>query len=202
LASVIEAEAPVHVDQAVRRLVAAWGITRTTSKVTERFEEALAALVAEGTCERRGDFVYRPGAEAPVRRPAGGVQRDVEEIAPEELAACVLLVVDAYLGIARDALVKEVSRALGWQRLGEKIQAALDPVVAALVADGVLVADDDRLRRPPAEPELTEPEPSEPAPESEEPDSGEPNAGEAESTTPDETPVSEAASEPKPEASE
>ena len=48
----------------------------------------------------------------------------------------------------RTALVKEVSRALGWQRLGEKIQAALDPIVATLLEEGVLEADEDRLRRP------------------------------------------------------
>ena len=152
LGAVVRKESPVHVDQAVRRVAAAWGITRTTSKVTDRFEEALAALVAAGEADRRGDFVYASGADdAAVRRAAGGVQRDVDEIAPEELGACVLLVVDAYLGIDRDALVKEVSRAFGWQRLGEKLSAALDPVVASLVAEGVLVDEDGRIRRAPVE---------------------------------------------------
>ena len=154
LASVVATEAPVHVDQAVRRLAAAWGIARATSKVLERFEEAAAALVAEGGARRRSDFLYAAeDAPVAVRRPAGGVQRDIDEIAPEELAGCVLLVVDAYLGIDREALVKEVSRALGWQRLGEKIAAGLDPVVAALVADGVLVAEEGLVRRAPTEPQ-------------------------------------------------
>ena len=152
LEKVIAVEGPIHVDQAVRRVGVAWGITRTTSKVIERFEEALARLESQGKAARHGDFVSAAGQEAvAVRRPADGVQRSIEEIAPSELSACVLLVVDAYLGIARDSLVKEVSRAFGFQRLGERIQAALDPVVEALLAEGTLQEEDGRLRRTPAD---------------------------------------------------
>jgi hypothetical protein len=151
LEQVLASEAPLHLDQAARRVAVAWGITRSTTKVQDRIEEAAAALVGAGKAERRGEFMYTAsGAPVAVRRPAGGIQRDIDEIAPEELAACVLLVVDAYLGIARDALVKEVSRVLGYQRLGEKIQAVLEPVVLDLLDAGVLIADEDRLRRPPA----------------------------------------------------
>lgn len=157
LAKVVEVEGPIHVDLATRRLATAWGITRTTSKVTARFEEAAEHLVAEGKATRRGDFLYYPGFdEALVRRPADGVQREIDEIPPEELAACVLLVVDAYLGIASEALVREVGRAFGYQRLGEKIQATLEPVVAALLETGVLVQDDERLRRAPAVADVSE----------------------------------------------
>jgi len=153
LAKVLEVEGPIHVAQAARRLTAAWGITRTTAKVTARFEEAVAHLVAEGKGTRTGEFLYYPGfEEAVVRRPAEGVQRDIEEIPPEELAACVLLVVDAYLGISPEALVREVGRAFGYQRLGDKIQATLDPVVEDLVARGVLERAEERLRRAPEAP--------------------------------------------------
>ncbi|MDJ0523623.1 MAG: DUF3320 domain-containing protein, partial [Planctomycetota bacterium] len=150
LAKVVEVEGPVHVDIAGRRLATAWGITRATGKVQARVEEAITALVEDAKGERRGDFLYYPGfEEAAVRRPADGVQREVDEIAPEELRACVLLVVDAYLGIAPEALVREVGRAFGYQRLGERIQATLDPVVEQLVVDGVLVREGERLRRAP-----------------------------------------------------
>ncbi len=153
LAKILEVEGPIHVDLAAKRLATAWGITRTTSKVTARFEEAAAKLESEGKGTRQGDFLYYPGFDdALVRRPADGVQREIDEIPPEELSACVLLVVDAYLGIAPDALVREVGRAFGYQRLGEKIQATLEPVVAGLVESAVLVREDERLRRAPAEP--------------------------------------------------
>ncbi len=161
LAKVLEVEGPIHVDQALRRVSAAWGITRSTSKVSARFEETAAKLVADGKGTREGAFLYYPGFEdAVVRRPAEGVQRDIDEIAPEELRACVLLVVDAYLGIAQEPLVREVGRAFGYQRLGEKIQATLEPVVADLLARGVLVTEGDRLRRAPAAAEAEVPDPA------------------------------------------
>jgi len=150
LAKVVEVEGPIHVEMAARRLASAWGISRSTSKVATRFEEAAARLVSDGKGTRAGAFLYYPGYEAGVvRRPADGVQREIDEIAPEELAACVLLVVDAYLGIAEEALVREVGRVFGYQRLGEKVQATLAPVVVGLVERGVLAIEGGRLRRPP-----------------------------------------------------
>jgi len=148
LQKVIQIEGPLHRDLAARRLALAWGITRSTSKVMDRFDEALGKLVAEGSAEQHGAFIRTlPAPEVVVRAPADGVQREVDEIPPEELEACVLLVVDAYLGLPREALLREVARAFGFSRLGDRISATIEPVVASLIEGGALRVDDERIAR-------------------------------------------------------
>ncbi|MGE0190823.1 MAG: DUF3320 domain-containing protein [Planctomycetota bacterium] len=147
LHEVVRIEGPVHLDRAVRLVTEAWGLSRTTSKARERVEAALGALLEDGDVERDGDFVAAVGEPIPVRRAGDGVERTIEEIAPAECRAAVLAVVDAYLGVAHETLVREAARALGQERLGERITATLDAAVDALVADGVLVQTGDRLAR-------------------------------------------------------
>jgi hypothetical protein len=150
LKKVVEVEGPLHEDLAVRRVAIAWGITRSTSKVLERFEEAAAALAAEGVIERRGPFLHAlPGKDTVVRTPAGGVQREVEQIPPEELRACALLVLDTYLGLSQESLLREIGRAFGFKRLTEKMTAGLTPIVETLIAEGRARREGDRLLRAP-----------------------------------------------------
>jgi len=148
LQKVVAAEEPLHEDLAARRLAIAWGITRSTSKVMTRFQEAADALTAEGKIECRGAFLHAlPAREIRVRGPADGVQREIEEIPPEEVEACALLVVDAYLGLPRESLVREMGRAFGFKRLTEKMGAAWEPVVDGLVGAGSLGLEGDRIVR-------------------------------------------------------
>ncbi|MCB9829320.1 MAG: DUF3320 domain-containing protein [Planctomycetes bacterium] len=147
LHDVVRIEGPVHLDRAVRLVTEAWGLSRATAKARERVEAALGALLEDGDVEREGEFVALVGAPVPVRRAGDGVERTIEEIAPAECRAAVLAVVDAYLGVAHETLVREAARALGQERLGERITETLDAAIADLVAAGALVESGDRLAR-------------------------------------------------------
>jgi len=98
------------------------------------------------------------------------VQREINEIPPQELKACALLVVDAYLGLPREALLGEMARAFGFGRLGERIEKTLDPLVQALTEEGALRLQDERRYRAERPPEpvpaaIAEPAPADAAPE-------------------------------------
>lgn len=153
LARVVEAEAPVHVEEAARRVAAAWGLQRLTPRVLARVTEAAARLATERAVERRGAFLHVPGGAAPpVRRPADGVERALEQVAPEELEEAMVLVVAACLGLGEEALLRQTAAIFGLTRLGEAPAERLGACRAALLARGRLVRDDAGWLRLPHRP--------------------------------------------------
>lgn len=149
LHEVVTVEGPVHLDRAVRVVTEAWGLGRATPKARERVEAALGELIEEGAVERDEAFLALADAtDVAVRRPGDEVERSIDEIAPAERRAALLVVVDAYLGVAPETLLREAARALGLERLGGRIEEALATALAQLLADGTLVDDGARIARP------------------------------------------------------
>ena len=94
LIEIVEIEAPLYVDVAVRRVASAWGMTRAGSRVQEVSRRALEAAIRDKKVFIRGKFIYST-IENPIyvrRNVPGGWIRRAEEIAPEEIAAAVEIV--------------------------------------------------------------------------------------------------------------
>ena len=68
-------------------------------------------------------FLYVAGAPSAAR--ALG-DRDVSEVAPEELVQVVLLVLQSAYSLSREDLVQSVARAYGIQRTGTRVRAAIE----------------------------------------------------------------------------
>ena len=122
--TLVSAEAPIHVEELTTRVVKAWGWSRVTRKAEERVEELLERLGLEIS----PDQFIRRSAE-PVgewfRLPAAGQQRDLQTVAPEELAAAVRGVLTAQGQLPMDALVTEVARLFGYSRVREPARTRL-----------------------------------------------------------------------------
>jgi hypothetical protein len=142
---VVEAEGPVHVALAARRVAGAWGLTRAGSRVRERVIEAATLLAARGEIERRDDFLRLPGAAVVPRRPTDEAWRAIDEIDPEELAAAVEAIARACFSAPREALLRESARALGFSRPNARVFDALDAAVASLLLRGALRPEGDRI---------------------------------------------------------
>ena len=67
LREVVDAEAPVHVDDVEARVAAMWGLSRTGSRISARIGHAVDAAAAQGILTRRGDFIWAPGGAVTVR---------------------------------------------------------------------------------------------------------------------------------------
>ncbi len=150
---VVAKEAPVHQDVAARRLSIAWGMSRVTSKTQTRVQEAIRDAEARGEVERRGSYLWKPGTTSiQPRRPGDGVQRDIEHIAPEEVEAAMLCIVDAHLSLTVEDLLRETGRVFGFARRGSKIGEAVKRATESLIEAGTLIRDvredEVRLSRP------------------------------------------------------
>jgi very-short-patch-repair endonuclease len=133
---VLDAEAPLHLDDATARVAAMWGLTRTGSRIEARIAQAVEAAQAQGILARRGEFIYAPGAPVAVRS-RREVRIPAERIAPEEYREAALQVLRAAPGgLPRKELTAQVRAMLGFSRTGARLEEAIGATVEALLADG------------------------------------------------------------------
>jgi very-short-patch-repair endonuclease len=136
VATVVQTESPVHVDDVIARVAGMWD-TRAGTRIQARIIEACTLAERQQLVERRGEFLYHPGGDVTVRS-RGGTRIPAERIAPEEYRAAVMQVLERGRGFARPALVTEVRSVLGFARTGAALDEAIGSVLDAMLADGVL----------------------------------------------------------------
>jgi hypothetical protein len=136
VASVVETESPVHIEDVIARVAAMWD-TRAGTRIQSRIVDACTLAERQRVIERRGDFLWDPGHEA-VARSRAGTRSSAERIAPEEYRAAVVLVLEGGRSFARPALVNEVRAVLGFGRTGAALDQAIGAVLDGMLADGAL----------------------------------------------------------------
>ena len=145
IASVVEVESPVHVDDVIARVAAMWD-TRAGTRIQSRILDACTLAERQRVVERRGDFLWEPGREVVVRSRAG-TRSLAERIAPEEYRAAVMMVLDHGRSFARPALVNEVRSVLGFSRTGASLDEAIGAVLDGMLTNGVLGEGSTGIRR-------------------------------------------------------
>ena len=145
IASVVEVESPVHIDDVVTRVAAMWN-TRAGTRIQSRLVEACVLAERQRVVERRGEFLWEPGRDVTVRSRAG-TRSLAERIAPEEYRAAVLIALDHGRSFARPALINEVRSLLGFGRTGPALDDAIGRVIDAMLAEGILGEGSTGVRR-------------------------------------------------------
>lgn len=134
VAAVVDAESPVHEDEAVARIAGFWG-QRSGSRIRAQVLAAAADAGAAGSIERRGAFLWAPHRQARARRSADA-DIPVDRIAPEEFQAAMRAVLADGRTLPRDALVAETRRLIGFERTGQMLSQAIEQAIDALVGAG------------------------------------------------------------------
>lgn len=149
LQEVVDAEAPVHLDIASRRIAKRWGLQR----VGERIETAIVNAARAGSrggrfrLERR--FLYSNEDRPPcVRRPdpdEPGSRRSVDEIAPEEGEAAILTILESSGPMDESRLVQGIARSFGFDRTGHVVQRGIARFIDRALASGAVVRRGTRI---------------------------------------------------------
>lgn len=138
LLEIVEAEAPLHRDAAVRQVGAAWGIERAGNTVRSICDRALELCVRDKTIVVHGDFINTT-MERPLivrRNVPGGSIRRATEIAPEEVAEAVKIALKDQLKLSIDDLMIASARVLGFERTGKDVRAVVQAGVDLLIENG------------------------------------------------------------------
>jgi hypothetical protein len=119
--------------------MAACGVTRAGSRIQSTYEAALTHAVRSRKIRKRKDFLWsasKAGVKVRNRRNLDNTARNIEMIAPEEIAAAIGAVVEQSYSIKEDELLAVVAGSFGIQRVTANIKSALKKQFLRLVRSG------------------------------------------------------------------
>ncbi len=148
---VIAREGPVHFDVLGDRLLTAAGVSRMGSRIRERIEHRLAALVGDGTLTERAPFyaMVEQFLAPPLRdwSPLPDDVRDLDHVADTELmAALVEAVLEADEPPEPEQAMNDGIACIGFPRLTASARERLEGPLAAVEEEGMLVREGERLQ--------------------------------------------------------
>lgn len=145
---IVEAEAPILHELALRRLASFCELTSVREKFRSRFDDLLGHMIARGYVRMTGKTLWNPGDEpgafrmprSPGDEPEG--KRDADQIPPEEIQAAVLRVIEEQFGLPREDLTKEAATKLGFARMTSVLAPIVDRAIDEAIGLGFIIERD------------------------------------------------------------
>ncbi len=139
----------MHIEYAAKRIVAAWGIKKSGSRIMNSIKEAVSRCEKERLLRKKGDFLWSiESAVVSVRVPDQNISeslRKIEHIPPEEIESAILLIVRQAVGISVESLLVETARLFGFDRTGENIRTRLFKVYQLMRQNGSIVQNGEMV---------------------------------------------------------
>jgi very-short-patch-repair endonuclease len=145
---VVAVEGPVHTDEVVLRLRAAWGLQRAGARIQAAVERAVSIAVQAGRLVLEDRFLSVAGAAVRVRDRSGVLSttlRKPEMLPPQEIRAAILETVTTNLGAGADEIVQAVSRRLGFKATSSQLREVVQSQIDQLIQQAVLTSQGDLL---------------------------------------------------------
>ncbi len=138
LVACVAQEGPIHSDRALARVARCWGYERMSSNVEERVRRALRVAVQKRRIIARGSFLWDLTTSTdPYQGPIREVKpRSIEQVAIEELAGTVLLVLQQGFAMPLENLITETAQFLGLSRTGHIVVARIREAIQYLHEKG------------------------------------------------------------------
>jgi len=150
LQEVVNVEGPVHIEIAAQRLAQAWGLRRAGSRMMAAVHNACRYLVRSGGLKMHENFLWPVNItfQLKVRRPnpdQPATERSIQYIPQEEIELAFVNVLREALSSPRDALLTQVARIFGFERMSQQIQTSLEENLSQLIQHGRIVDKGGRL---------------------------------------------------------
>lgn len=146
---IVRTEAPVSRHLVLKKVIAAWGINRSSSKAERVFDEAAAVSELRITESNGMKFFWRidqkPMEYALCRIPDSTEKRSMEDICAEEIANGVMCVLRTQISASRADLIRETAKLFGYSRSGGVIETAVNAGINWAASRGLLTAEGDRV---------------------------------------------------------
>lgn len=132
ITEIVHVEAPVHIDEVLRRIISVAGLSRSGHRIKEAFDAALNYAVKHGMIQKRKMFLIE-NETAPLlvrnRSKLPVAMRKVDLISPNEITVAIELVVNESPDIDRNDVATEVSRMLGFTRVNEDMKRMVNKLI-------------------------------------------------------------------------
>lgn len=135
---ILEVEAPLSEDLFLKRIVWYFEREKVTNVVQRAYEQQMYGYQRYGIIRRNGFLYLDNGKEIQFRGP-GDIERDIKQIAPEELAAGMFEILKQNVTADKSGLYRSLAAQCGVTRVGKAINEAMDTALSIL-ADKVSVS--------------------------------------------------------------
>jgi len=129
---IVNAEAPVHKEYVVRKVITAWGISRIGSKISAYLDSLFAELAYPTIVYGDDCFLWLPEQNPIAHATYRSFHNQPNYIPPEEIAVAAREVLCLQGALPYDDLLREVAHLLGFSRLTVNVVAALERGVGKL----------------------------------------------------------------------
>ena len=146
---ILNAEAPVSRNTLIRKLLGAWGITRTGDRVDAVIAGVFKKLDKRITVDGDNAFFWL-GSQDPdsydIYRTADnqGNKRELTEIPSEEIIVAAKEVLSEQIGLTKADLIRETAKKFGFTRLGAVMTAAVENAIDKAVSTGKIKNGGDK----------------------------------------------------------
>ncbi len=137
--AILEIEAPLSEDLLLKRIVWCFGREKVTSVVQRAYEQQMSGYQRYGIIRRNG-FLYLNDEKKIQFRGPGDIEREIKQIAPDELAAGMFEILKQNVTADKSGLYRSLAAQCGVARVGKAVNEAMDAALNILndriVVDG------------------------------------------------------------------
>lgn len=142
--AILEIESPLSEELLLKRIVWFFGREKVTSVVQKDYEQQMYGHWSYGIICRNGFLYLDNGKEIRFRIP-GDIQRDIKQIAPEELAAGMFEILKQNVAVDKNGLYRSLALQCGVTRVGKAINEAMDAALYLLLQNESVKIDGDQV---------------------------------------------------------
>jgi len=147
---VVKTEGPIHLEELIRRMADAAGLSKVTSRVKYTITQGAQYAKDNGFIKDNGEFLWPVDMDTPILRDRSAlpaVSKKLELIAPEEIDLAIQKVVEDAIGIQPAAAVPFIAKTLGFARVTEDLKNDLLHFIDLSLAKKSIVLDGDFLKK-------------------------------------------------------
>ena len=151
ISDILAAEAPMNKKTLAKKTFSCWGITRPGSNMKALFDKAFDNADARVTTAGENEYVWL-GSQVPEEYDKcrtvykGDDKRDIDDVAPEEIAVGIKEIMSRQLAMSRDDLLREVAHLFGFTRITPTLETSVALGIKAAKNRGwVGFSDDGRV---------------------------------------------------------
>jgi very-short-patch-repair endonuclease/DNA polymerase III delta prime subunit len=135
VARIVESEGPIHISEAIKRIINTVGVSRAGSRIQKHIKMAVTFGSKKAKFHFSNDFIYlNANKQVSIRDRSTlpSASRKIELIPPEEIDAAIEKIVKGSFSISIDDAISGAVRILGIQRATEHISSTLSKRIARL----------------------------------------------------------------------
>jgi len=138
--TVLDYEAPIHLEDLRNRVASHWRIARIGSRVSKRIDVLIDSIIKNEGASLKGEFVWNAGQKevAARTRKIKGETFSAESLPPEELDAFIVHVLSDGKSKDKDQIVACVAKAIGFGKASQALTERIRPRIQFMLETSVL----------------------------------------------------------------